>query len=77
MDKLPTLTSGKIRKYIDQQVKVFLENGVALDGVLLDYVYDPVERTGVLVLTSNRGSEPTLVFRQHVTTIQPVAEKKG
>lgn len=67
-----TLTGKKILEHLNQPVKVFLENGIALDGVLLDYFYDPVERDGVLTLSSQRtGCEPSLVFRKFVTTIQP------
>jgi sRNA-binding regulator protein Hfq len=69
-----TLTGREIRKHIDTQVKVFLENGIALDGVLLDYFYDPVERDGVITLTSNKG-DPALVFRRYVTTVQPIEKR--
>ena len=67
-----TLTGKKILEHLNLQVKVFLDNGIALDGVLLDYFYDPVEREGVLTLSSQKaGCEPSLIFRKFVTTIQP------
>lgn len=69
-----TLTAREIRKHLNQPVKVFLENGIALDGVLLDYFYDPAEREGVITLTSNKG-DPALVFRRYVTTIQPLGKR--
>ena len=69
-----TLTAKEIRKHINENVKVFLENGIALDGVLLDYFYDPAEREGVITITSNKGA-PALVFRKYVTTIQPMEKK--
>jgi hypothetical protein len=69
-----TLTAKKIREHLNQPVKVFLENGIALDGVLLDYFYDPAEREGMLTITSNKGA-PALVFRRYVTTIQPMEKR--
>lgn len=67
-----TLTGKKILEHLNLQVKVFLDNGIALDGVLLDYFWDPVERDGVITLSSQKtGCEPSLVFRKFVTTIQP------
>lgn len=70
--KRTTLTGRVILAYKDQQVKLFLENGIALDGVLLDYVYDPAERDGVFTLSSQRTDGlPSFVFRRFVTTIQP------
>ena len=67
-----TLTGKKILEHLNQPVKVFLENGIALDGVLLDYYYDTAEREGVITLSSQKsGCEPSIVFRKFVTTIQP------
>jgi sRNA-binding regulator protein Hfq len=69
-----TLTAKEIRKHLDTPVKVFLENGIALDGVLLDYFYDPVERDGVITITSTKG-DPAIVFRRYVTTVQPLVKR--
>lgn len=75
--KRRTLTGKKILEHLEQQIKVFLDNGIALDGILLDYFYDPVERDGVLTLSSPKnGREPSLVFRRFITTIQPANDKK-
>ena len=71
-ERRATLTGKKILEHLNQPVKVFLENGIALDGVLLDYFYDPAEREGVLILSSQKaGCEPSLVFRKYITTVQP------
>lgn len=67
-----TLTGKKILEHLNKQVKVFLDNGIALDGVLMGYFYDPVERDGCITLSSQKpGCEPSLVFRRFVTMIQP------
>ena len=66
------MTGKMILEHLNQPVKVFLDNGIALDGTLLDYFYDPVEKEGVITLSSQReGCEPSYVFRRFVTTLQP------
>jgi len=68
-----TLTGKRIAEHLNQQVKVFLINGKALDGVLLDYFYDTVERDGVITLSAKQpGGEPSIVFKKDVSMIQPV-----
>lgn len=74
MDR-PTVTSRRVRELVNKPVKLFLQNGIALDGVLLDYTWDPTEKEGVLTITSTKG-DPTLVFKRFVTTIQPQPPKK-
>ncbi len=71
-----TLIGKKIRENLNKPVKVFLENGIALNGVLLDYFYDPIEKDGCLTLgNSTAGADPSFVFRSFVTTIQPTRRK--
>lgn len=70
-----TLTAKEVRRHLNEPVMVFLENGIALEGLLLDYFYDPVERDGVITITSKKG-DPALVFRKYVTTIQPLKRPK-
>ena len=70
--KRTTIIGRKIRQHLNQRVRVFLENGIALEGVLLDYAYDPVEKDGILTLSSKvEGGPPSLIFRSQLTTIQP------
>lgn len=66
-----TLTGKRIRQHLDQSVTVFLDNGVAMSGVLLDYFYDPVEKDGCITLSNDKGGDPPIIFRRFVTTIQP------
>lgn len=74
-----TLTGRKIKQYLNQKIKIFLDNGIAMEGVLLDYFYDPVEKDGCITLSSHRGPglEPSIVFRRFVTTIQPAPGTSG
>jgi sRNA-binding regulator protein Hfq len=65
------MTGKKIRQYLDQPVTVFLDNGVAMKGILLDYFYDPVEKEGCVTLSNDKGGDPPLIFRRFITTIQP------
>lgn len=76
-----TLIGKKIKQHLNQSVTVFLDNGVAMNGVLLDYFYDPVEKDGCIILSNDKGDEPPVIFRRYVTTIQPrrttAAKKKA
>lgn len=66
-----TITGKKILEHLNHNVKVFLDNGITLNGVLLDYFYDSAEREGVLTLSSQQpGGEPTTVFRRFITAVQ-------
>lgn len=47
-----------------------------MNGVLLDYFYDPVEKEGCITLSNDKGGDPPLIFRRFVTTIQPRTHAK-
>lgn len=71
-----TAIGRKLRAHLQQRVKLFLDNGVAMDGVLLDYFWDPTERDGCISLSNPKdpAAPPSLIFRSFVTTVQPMSD---
>lgn len=53
--------------WISMRIVVYLSNGVALQGQLISHDDDVVK------LTRPESSEPTIIYKDHITTIHPEA----